>query len=334
MKTNLVDAHFDLAMDVERQRCGGRKKVIESDYLHHFKEGGFGAIVSSIFVQNEYIPEMALRMAIRQIAALKNDIAESNDLVFCTSYSQIIEANQKGSVGILLSFEDCIPLYADLCLLSLFYELGVRFMGIAWNRRNMACDGSNFLKSTTIKKPGGLTEFGFQLVDECLRLGIILDVSHLNDEGFWDLCEYTDIPFIASHSNASEIAPSKRNLSDAQIREIIRRKGFIGINNMNFIVASDARMATVSTLCDHIEHIMQLGGEDVVGFGFDFNDPIMKYVTQSENNLTPYPCKDILNGHSGVHVLIQEMEHRKFGEENIRKICGGNFLRIVRDGLS
>lgn len=324
-----TDAHLDLAMDVQKQRAYGRRRIIETDYIKSVDKGGFGAIVSAIFVQNDYLPEMALRMALRQIAELKNDIAESTRVSFCTSYSEVEQAMLADKLAIMMSMEDCIPLYEDLCLLPLFYELGLRFMELAWNRRNMACTGATFRQDPRREK-SGLSEFGRRLVENCVRLGIILDVSHINESGFWDICEHSPKPMIASHSNAAALTPTERNLSDEQIREISRREGFIGVNGMSFLIAKNEADASVELLADHIEHIVSVGGVECVGYGFDFNDQVLKYVPLNEQQLVNGQCRDVIKGYGEVDVLEAELLKRGFSEQELRLIGGENFLRFLK----
>ena len=331
-KHHYADAHLDLALDIQKQRELGRNRVIESDYLDRFEAGGFGVIVSSIFVQNSFIPEMALRVALRQISALKSDIRESERVEFCTEYSDVIQAIENRRVGIMLSMEDCIPLYNDIELLPLMYELGVRFMGLAWNRRNMACDGSAFVQNGRSYSLA-LTPFGQELVKSCIKYGIVIDVSHLNAAGFWDLCNITDGPIIASHSNAAAIVPTERNLTDEQIREISVRKGYIGINGMSFLISGNESDACVENMVDHITHIAEIAGTDCIGLGLDMNDSILKHISESEKNLVPGQCRDVIPGHDKILILIDEMKKRGFSENETDKICGGNFLRILKENF-
>lgn len=327
-----TDAHLDLAFDVEKQRVYGKRKVLERDYLKAFRQGNVGLVVSSIFVENQFVPEMALRMALRQVSALKSDIGECEAFQFCVSCRQVEEAQAQGRIAVMLSFEDCIPLYHDLTLLPIFYELGVRMMGLSWSRRNFACDGSSF-RPVDMGTPGGLTEFGVALVGDCDRLGILLDVSHLNERGFWDVAARTERTLIASHSNAAALVPTPRNLSDEQIREIIRRRGFIGMNAMNFLVGDSQERENISALVDHIDHIAALGGAECVGFGFDFNDQILKYIPEDEQSLLPRACFDVVHGHGEIPLVAEELRRRGYSQAQIEQISGGNYLRVLREQL-
>ena len=329
----VIDAHLDLLFDVVRQRHLGRKKVIETDYLSDFLAGGFDVIVSSIFLDNEFLPEMALRRALNQICALYDEISESSDkIMLCKSYDDIIQAKNSGKLGILLSFEGVEPLYNDISLLRVFYELGVRGVGLVWSRRNYAGDGCRFEK-TEKGKESGLTDFGISLVKACEELGMFIDVSHLNDEGFWDVINISQNPVVASHSNCRSIVDSPRNLSDKQIKAIASTGGVIGINAANFLTSYDDKDSNIEFLVNHIDHIASLVGVSHVGFGFDLCDKLSKY--EPDDGPSPLPRKafDILKNHKDVISLIHELENRGYTHRDLNKIVGGNFERVFKEVL-
>jgi membrane dipeptidase len=179
----------------------------------------------------------------------------------------------KGGVKIMLSLEGAAPIQNDISYLHAFYDMGVRAMGLTWNHRNHVADG--------IDNDYGLTVFGREVIQEMERMRMIIDVSHLNIAGFKDVCETVGQPFIASHSNARKLRNHKRNLEDWQIKEIISRGGFIGLNFYTEFVdgvnisesanTKQARENSINALIRHAEHILKLGGEEVLGFGADFD---------------------------------------------------------------
>lgn len=327
----VVDAHLDLAFDVVKKRDYGRTKVIETDYLPSLKAGGVRLVVSSIFVENQYMPEMALRMALDQVSALKTDIKESSEyLEFCTSYDAVQKAFQSGKVAIMLSFEDVMPLYNDMKLLPIFHELGVRILGLSWSRRNFACEGAHF-KPVRKGKSGGLSNFGYCLVEEAERLGMLIDVSHINEEGFWDVIEISKKPVIASHSNVRALVNTERNLSDLQMKAIADRGGVIGINAMNFLVSEDLSCENVTGLCNHLDYMIQLIGPNCVGLGLDFNNQLLRYIPEEELALLPRKCYDVINGYDDIPLIALELQRKNYGDDVIKKVMGGNFLRVYQN---
>lgn len=326
-----VDAHLDLAFDIERQRAFGKRKVLDSQYLPSLVAGNVGILVSSVFVENQFVPEMALRVALRQVSALKADIEECGaHFAFCRSVAEADRAVAAGKIAVMLSLEDCIPIYDDLCLLDVFWELGVRMVGLSWSRRNYACDGASFTPAEAGTQ-GGLTAFGLRLVRRCQERGLLIDVSHVNRRSFYDVAEAAEKPFIASHSNARHFVDTERNLSDDQIRLIARRGGVIGINAMNFITCSTEEEESMDRIADQIQYMAEIGGVQCVGLGFDLNDRILKYIPQDELNLLSRPPRDLLAGHEDVPELGRKLEKRGFEEKEIRLILGGNFYRVYQE---
>lgn len=329
----IVDGHFDLMMDVAIQRGYGRKKVIETDHIPNFLEGGFNYIVSSIYIDSEFLPELALRKALAQITALYEEIDESSDkIMLCKSYEDMKIANNENKIGILLSFEGVEPLYNDISLLRSFYELGVRGVGLTWSRRNYAADGCHFTRVEEGTK-GGLTDFGVKLVKEAQRLGMFIDVSHLNDEGFWDVLKLTNKPIIASHSNCRSLAGTMRNLTDEQIKALASTGGVIGMNASSIIVSDNKEDGSVNKFADHIEHLVKIAGIKHVGLGFDFCDQFHKYSSEEDLKRMPYIPFDVIKGHSNAKKLTDVLIDRGYTDDEIKHIYGENFIRVFKDIL-
>ena len=138
----IVDAHLDLLYDIEKKRKMGQNKIIEREYLPEFREGGVNIVVSSIYIDEDFIPELALRKALDQISAFYWELEESGDkIIFAKNVADIDKALKEDKIGILLSFEGVEPLMNDINLFKIFYELGVRGVGLTWSRRNFAADG-------------------------------------------------------------------------------------------------------------------------------------------------------------------------------------------------
>ncbi|KLO23988.1 membrane dipeptidase [Marinitoga sp. 1197] len=318
LKSIVIDGHFDLLIDVYEKRKKGRKGVILTDHYEKFKKGGFNIIVSSLFIPDIYIPEMALRNALDQISSLYLEIEESNGkIMLCKNLKDIKYAVDNNILGIMLSFEGLEPIGNDIYLLRVFYELGVRFAGLVWSRRNYVADGCFFNEKLEGEK-GGLTDFGVKVLKELEKLGIIVDVSHLNDEGFWDVIEFSTKPIIASHSNVRNIYPSMRNLTDDQIKAIAKTKGVIGINGSGSFVSDKDEENNAEGLVKHVDYISNLVGVEYVGIGFDFCDMFRNF------------HKDSLNGHHELSLFIEVLEKHGYNDNEIKLILGKNFLRVYK----
>lgn len=323
----VVDAHFDLLMDVLDKREKGRCRVIEEDHLPSMKRAGLDVVVSSLFISDNYVPDMALRRALDQIGALHHELDESGDkLALCRTWDEVESARSDGKLAIILSFEGVEPISNDLGLLRIFYELGVRGVGLVWSRRNYAGDGCFFSNRREGKK-GGLTDFGVKLLDEIASLGMFLDVSHLNDEGFQDVLDFYEGPFIASHSNCRSLMGTMRNLTDDQISALAKRGGVMGMNCCSTFVADEAKVGPVTAkhLADHVDHIKNLVGIEHVGFGFDFCD-----MFRTNSGSTSYDC---ISGYSHVSDLTAELLTRGYSEDEIAMVMGENLASFYRDKL-
>lgn len=175
----------------------------------------------------------------------------------------------------MLSLEGVDGLEGNLFYAQLCFELGVRFLGVTWNYANWAADG------VLEKRNGGFTEKGRRLIEWCNSSGMLLDVSHLSQAGFWELTELSSRPFIASHSNAAAICSHPRNLQDEQIKALIAMDGRIGLTFYPWFVCDNGK-ARMEDLLKHIDHVCSLGGEKQLMFGSDF-DGIDHWVENMEH---------------------------------------------------
>ncbi|MBO8141561.1 MAG: membrane dipeptidase [Firmicutes bacterium] len=223
------------------------------------------------------------------------------------------EAQASAKIGVLLSIEGGEALEGSLSALRAFYRLGVRAMGLTWNGRNDLADGVGEAATG-----GGLTSFGRQVVKEMERLGMVVDVSHLAEAGFWHVLEIYPGPVIASHSNARAVCDHPRNLTDRQIRALAGTGGVMGINFCpDFLRAGGG--ATLDDVVRHIDHIVGLVGPDHVGIGSDY-DGI---------DSTPAGLEDV----SRLPALTEALLRRGYGEKAVAAILGGNFARVFRQVL-
>lgn len=325
----VVDAHFDLTYEVANLRERGQREVIARKYLPQFRSGGFDLIVSAIFIDDMFLPEMGLRRALDQISYLHEEIDESPGLFrLCRSTADAYAAKEDGQTAIFLSLEGADPIQNDIKLLRVFYELGVRLLGLVWSRRNAAGDGAFFSPRKEGRK-GGLTPFGVELVETAGNLGMVIDLSHLNDEGFWDVMEITRQPVIASHSNCRALAETMRNLTDDQIRAIGGKGGVIGMNSVNVFVRDDTPDANIADFANHVDHIAGLCGIEHVGLGLDLCDSFADHLNMGEI----LPTRDVVKSHSVVFELTEELIKRGYSDNDIQLVLGGNFMRVYKQVL-
>ena len=226
------------------------------------------------------------------------------------------------------------PLGEDLNLLRAFYELGVRSVGLTHARRNPAGSGGIFKPSGSPRD--GLTNFGRDVVRECERLGIVIDLAHINPKGFEDIVDLTSKPLIVSHTNVRKFYSIERNISDEQIKIIGQRGGVVGVNAI--LVSPDPETSTIDRYVDHIEHAIGLIGIDGVGIGFDFCEYLFQQLPEKVRNelaaklTTPHFVPDLSN-HSHAPNLTRRLIERGFTDDEIEKILRGNWLRIFEQIL-
>lgn len=325
-KAFIVDGHFDLSSDLLSRRERGERSVIRNHYLDNFRKGDFDAIVSAIFIEDYYLPEMGLRRGLGQISALHDEIRETPGLFrICRTMGEAVEAKKADELAIFLSLEGAEPLQNDLHLLSIFYELGVRALGLVWSRRNYVADGCSFLDST--HQAAGLTPFGITVVERAEELGMVIDVSHLADTGFADLLHIVEKPFIASHSNCRTLASHKRNLTDVQIKALADHGGVVGMNCIVNFITDNEEEPTVEDLVDHVDHVVNLAGCEHVALGFDLCDSFQDFCQTGDTNKT----SDLLPDHSHLPFFTEALIKRGYKEKDILGFLGGNLRRVYQE---
>jgi membrane dipeptidase len=328
----IIDLHFDLPMDLYEKR--ERKNVLETEFLPELEAGNVGVVGVAIYIEDRYLPETGLRVALDQIARLYVEAQACPRFAICKSYREIQKARDTDKIALLLTMEGAEPLEADLNLLRAFYELGVRSIGLTHARRNAAGNGAVFASSGSPRD--GLTGFGRDLVRECEALGMIMDLAHINPAGFKDILSITTKPPIVSHTNVRHYYDIERNISDDQIKMIGERRGVIGINSV--LVSPKKEESTLDRYVDHIEHVASLIGIDGVGIGFDFFEFIYSQWPESakkelaEKFTTPRFIPDLRN-HSHASNLTRKLIERDFNDEQIEKVLRRNWLRIFEEWL-
>ena len=305
-----------------------------SHFLPEFEAGDIGVLGVAIYVEDRYLPEMGLRVALDQVARLYAEVEQTNRFAICKTFAEIEQARAANKITLVITMEGVEPLGEDLNLLRAFYELGLRSVGLTHARRNAAGSGGIFKPSGSSRD--GLTNFGRDVVRECERLGILIDLAHINPKGFEDIVELTSKPLIVSHTNVRKFCDIERNISDEQIKIIGQRGGVVGVNAI--LVSPESESSTIDHYIDHIEHVIGLIGMDGVGIGFDFCEYLFQQLPQSVRadlaaKLTkPHFIPDLTN-HSHSRNLTRKLIERGFSDEEIGKILRRNWLRILREWL-
>jgi membrane dipeptidase len=239
-------------------------------------------------------------------------------IALCHTVKDMRAALAAGQLAFITHIEGAEAIAPDLSNLQLFYDRGLRSLGPVWSRPNAFGEGVPFRFPSSPDTGGGLTEAGAALVRECNRLRIMVDLSHLNERGFWDVAKLSTSPLVATHSNAHAVAASSRNLTNEQLLAIGESRGMVGLNYATGFLRPDGRwdsMTDASVMIRHIDHMMKYAGEDCVGLGSDFDGArIPAFI----GNVT------------GVGNLVTAMQAAGFGEALIEKITHKNWLRVLQ----
>jgi len=307
----VIDTHCDTIIGVVNGKYGlGTERSEGHIDLPRMQRGGVNAQFFACYIEPVFKPTRSLRRCLQMIDAIYKQAEENQEKMGVALTACDIEQLQAaGKVAAIIAIEGGEAVEGDLGVLRMLHKLGVRAIGLTWNQRNDIADGVG-----EIRARGGLTNFGVSLIHEMNRLGIIVDVSHLTKPGFWDVIAESTAPIIASHSNAEAICNHQRNLDDEQIKALAKNGGVMGMNFCPPFVA--AENATIEDMLNHVDHIVQLVGPDHVGLGSDF-DGI---------GSTPVGLEDA----SQMINMTRGMVQRGYSDEDIIKILGGNYLRVMK----
>ncbi|BCG59602.1 dipeptidase [Paenibacillus sp. URB8-2] len=305
--------------------CDALSKMVEEPSIH-FKadhrldvtgerllEGGVGLQCFAIYLSQKW-GKPRFEQVLRQIEKFRGSVANTGGLRplrWREEATGLAGVLNDGPGWGMLSLEGVDGLEGNLFYAELIFELGVRFLGLTWNYANWAADG------VLEKRNGGFTEKGRELVEWCNGSGMLLDVSHLSEAGFWELADLSKRPFIASHSNAKSICGHPRNLTDDQIRAVIGMDGRMGLTFVPWFV-TDRKEVVPEDLLRHIEHVCTLGGEKHLMFGSDF-DGIDSWIKGLE--------------HPGHYPAFAELLLRHYSEESVKGWLHGNAVIYLASNL-
>ena len=309
-----IDMHCDTISAIRGSRSKGTTIGLHNEKLavtlNKLRSGNLILQNFALFVDKEE-EENPYQAALEMITLFNEEMKEFQDYISqVTSYSQISENRRNHKISALLTLEEGDICQGEIEKLKEFYQYGIRMMTITWNYENELAfpNGSN----------KGLKKKGFEFVEEMERMGMIIDVSHLSDQGFWNVVGVTDKPFVASHSNARELCMHQRNLTDQMITCIANRGGVIGVNFYGKFLSSDER-STICKIVDHMKYLRNIGGADCIAIGSDFDG--FQGTTEIED------C-------SSFALLEKELQKNKFTNSEIEKICYKNVLRVYKELMS
>jgi len=260
--------------------------------------------------------EDALPVVMSQ-AAILFDLEKRGALKVCRTVAQIRETMAAGLMAAIFHIEGAEAIDPDLHTLEVLYQAGLRSIGPVWSRETIFGHGVPFRYPSDPDTGPGLTDHGLRLVKRCNELGIMIDLSHLNSAGFWDVARHSTQPLVATHSNAHEICPHARNLTDDQLAAIRDSDGMVGLNFAVAFLRDDGRMLAdvpLSQMLRHLDYLIEKLGEDRVGLGSDYDGAI---VPKDVTTLADLPN------------LRQAMAKHGYDDALMTKLCHENWMRVL-----
>ncbi len=298
-----IDGHCDTAAELLDQK----KSLLEND-LHidlMRMQKGYTQVFAAYIAKEYYDNPMARAEAI--IGNIKAEIEKNADRIcLCTTNTERLDAIKNGKSAAFLSLEGGEPI-GNIDDVGTLYDMGVRIASLTWNYENQLAGGA--------ESKGRLTPLGRKVVEEFNKKGIILDISHLNRESFWDVLRVNNWPMLATHSCSDSVSGHGRNLTDEQFVALCAKGGVVGINFYPQFLVGGAT-AYINDIILHIDRFLSLGGENHIGLGSDFDG--VDCLPQD------------LGGIEAMGSLVDAFEKHGYSTSLIEKICYGNFERIFR----
>ncbi len=284
--------------------------------LQKMQEGGLDSIVMAAYIKQLQRDEAGLKAAEEKARQLLEEVRQRASALAprCAGVRNAAElpALQAGSSALLLGIENAYALGKDLSLIDEFAQMGVVYITLCHNGHNDICDSAS---QADTPEHNGLSAFGCEVIKAMNRTGIIIDMSHASEKSFYDALEYSQTPIICSHSSVWTLCHHRRNLKDEQIKALAQKGGMTGICLYGGFLAKD-REANIKDAVAHINHVRDLVGIDYVGIGSDFD---------GGGGITG--CN-----HSGEFFnLVRELLREGYSQHDIKKIVGGNFLRVLNE---
>lgn len=308
-------------IDAPRSRKGGLAGGICAIYVpsgHHIELGkpdANGYYDTPLSPPLKRAPSLDIAV---EIASIALRLEEAGAWKLCRNGRELDETLNSDTFAAVLHMEGCEAIDADLAALDVFYGLGLRSLGPVWSRNNIFGHGVPFSYPMNPDTGPGLTEAGQRLVKACNRKGILIDLAHITEQGFWDVAELSDQPLIASHSNAHALTPVARNLTDKQLDAIRESKGLAGLNFATTMLRADGKEDANTPLSDmvrHIDYMVERMGIDCVALGSDYDGATI-----------PAEISDA----AGTQNLVTALQKAGYNDEELAKLCRDNWIRVLK----
>lgn len=307
----VVDGHCDTLLEILLKN----RSFFDSPGKGHLdyerlKLGSVNLQFLAIYIEPEFKPVGALARALEILDCFYRIQGNDSQLLPVILTKADLDALSANKTAFLLAIEGGEALEGKLSTLRILHRLGIRSLTLTWNQRNQLADG--------IWEKEGLTHFGREVIQEMNRLGMLIDVSHLSEKGFEDVIVLSKKPIAATHSCCRALCNHPRNLSDSQLKALKENKGIIGINFYPGFLGEESKI-TLEHVIEHIEHAVSIMGIEHVGLGSDFDG-----IDQTPEGLEDVTC---------LPKITERLHKNGWKEEAIKKVLGGNFIRVLKQVL-
>ena len=341
----IFDGHNDVLLRLMRGKTHPERDFLEGDNLGHLdlprmRKGGFvggffavyvssqgtGPDIDDLMAKPQYdIPlpaELDLspsqQVTVHMSALLLRIESASNGKVkICKTASDIRDCIKNSTLATILHIEGAEGIDPEFFMLDVLYGSGLRSVGPVWSRSNIFGHGVPFRYPSSPDTGPGLTDLGRELIRACNQRKIMIDLSHLNEKGFWDVVKISDAPLVATHSNAHVICPHSRNLTDKQLAAIRESKGMVGVNFATSFIRPDGRRnedTPLEEMIRHMDHLIEHLGVEGVGLGSDFDGATI-----------PAEIGDV----AGLPRLVDAMRQHGYDDATLRKLCYENWIDVL-----
>ncbi|MBL8579164.1 MAG: dipeptidase [Mesorhizobium sp.] len=307
--------HIDMLRAKAGGLIGGLCAIyVPSGHLDFAKPDARGHYITPLAAPLERQPSLDIALG---FAAIALRIERAGGWRLCRSREDIAASVNDGIFAAVLHMEGCEAIDDELSALETFYAAGLRSLGPVWSRNNIFGHGVPFAYPMSPDTGPGLTDAGKRLVKECNRLGILIDLAHITEKGFWDVAQLSDQPLVVSHSNAHAITPVARNLTDRQLDAVRESNGLVGLNFAVGMLRADGQenaATSIPEMIRHVDHLVGKLGIDGVALGSDFDGATI-----------PVEIGDA----AGLQKLVEGLSGAGYGEDDLAKICRGNWMRVL-----
>jgi len=308
--------HIDLKKAAEGGLVGGFCAIyVPSGELSFGRPDAKGHYMTPAAAPIERAP--SLEATVAQMDILQR-LHRAGHLAICRTVVELESAIAAGRFAAVAHIEGCEGIGADLGGLDTLYAAGLRSLGPVWSRNNVFGHGVPFAYPSSPDTGPGLTDAGRELVKACNALGILIDLSHITEQGFWDVARLSTAPLVATHSNVHAITPSARNLTDKQLAAIKDTGGVVGLNFAVAFLREDGQERAdtgIATMVRHIDHMVEQVGIDGVAIGSDFDGAMI-------------PAE--IGSAAGLQKLVAGLQSAGYAGAELNKICRDNWLRVLR----